>query len=119
MKLIKRKESEPGEEKQGFIDFVLFNPKSFNILSALSYSSALFICTLVTAFAIMFKIHLLSIIFGVLTVVALRNLYKNRFVFKALRRDKEDEYLDITLADSLNSIFHAKDDEAKEKEKWD
>jgi len=100
--------------KERFIDYVLFNPQSFNILAGMSYAFALIFCLGITCIGLFFRIYTLVAVFGLFTIVAIRNLYKNRNVFKAFKRNKKD-YLDLTVADTLNNVFNAKDEDKESK----
>ena len=65
----------------GFIEYILFNPQSFGILSSLSYVFAFLVCFSMLIIGIMFRVTTLIIIFGLLTGLSIYNLYvlENRY----------------------------------------
>ena len=98
------------KNKEKFTEYILFNPEAFNLLSAMSYIFAFLFCGAMTLVGIFFELLIVIIIFGIFTLLSIYNIYKHRNVFKVFKR-KEEEYLDITVADTLNAISGAKEEE--------
>ena len=95
-----------------FIEYVLFHPQAFSIVSAMSFVMAFVVCLSVTLIGYFFDILFLTITFGILTAISIWNLWRFRNMFKVFlkRKGKEDEYIQITIADTLNVLGKARDE---------
>ena len=98
---------------KGFLEWILFHPQVFSMLSATSYVMAFLFCSGLTFFFYKTDMTTPMIIFGIMTIVSIYNLWKRRYVFRAFKTRKKEEYLDLTVADTLNAVFNG-----KEEEKW-
>jgi len=98
--------------KESFFDYVLFNPHVLTILLCMSYIMGFVVCFSLFSLGLLFNNLYLVIMFGVLSVFAARNIWKNRLMFKHFRRKVEkDEIIDLNVADVLNNTFGGKDEE--------
>ena len=114
---------------KGYMEYILFDSQSFNILLGISYIMAMFVCGSLLVMGIILKIYVIVFIFGALSLIAAWNLWRFRNIFKAFKRKQEynpekDGYMDITVADTINTFAKAKEEEippskeSKEEEKW-
>jgi len=97
------------KKKESFIEFILFNPKSFNLLMSMSLIIALVISFSLTVLFVTMSNHTLTIIFSAMSVLSVFNLYKNKKIFKVWNKNlNEEEYLNFTVADTLNTLSNKK-----------
>jgi len=101
------------KRKDRFWEYILFNKEAFNVLSAMSFIFAFIFCGAMTALGIIFKIWTLAVMFGIFTLLSIRNLYTKRImiigVFKSALNKSDEAYIDLTVADTLNTNFGRKE----------
>lgn len=90
-----------------FIDWILFDNQAMGILLTMGYIMGFIACSLFLILFIYLKFIILIMVFSVLTLLSIRNIWKNRLFIKAFGKNKQD-YINITLADTLNSTFKGK-----------
>jgi len=96
-----------------FIEFILFDRKSFSILSCISLIMAFFVCSAVFIIGIIVNLKILYITFGILTILSIKNLWKQRKRFEIFWK-KDSDWVDLTVADTLNTVFNAKKDQRED-----
>lgn len=99
------------KNNESFFDYILFNPHVLTILLCMSYVMGFVVCFSLFSLGVIFKNLYLVFMFGILSIFAARNIWKNRLLFKHFKRKvNKDEIIDLTVADILNTNLGGKEE---------
>jgi len=105
--MVKRKKINKPKNLNGFMNYILFHPQAYSILMGISYLMGLAISIIILSIGFVFAKWYIILIGVFFTFYAVRNVWKQRLIFKAFKR-KGGEFVNDSVANTLNDVIGAK-----------